>query len=117
MVDVIEMLVPAALHFGQERPSSPGVAGIHICVKVAAQTADYLGLVENALNRNTRKKNRRLIIIIITRFTCSLTEALKQLWVWTPTHGFSVILNDWISSQAKVGHSSLRSLNCMQLKI
>lgn len=58
MVDVIEMLVPAALHFGQEGPSSHGVAGIHICVKVAAQTADDLGLVEKTLHRYTRKKQR-----------------------------------------------------------
>lgn len=58
MVDVILMLVPAALHFGQEWPSSPGVVGIHIRVKAAAQTAYYLGLVENTLNRYTRKKNQ-----------------------------------------------------------
>lgn len=51
MVDVIERLVPAALHFGQERASCHGVAEIHISVKVAAQTADNLGLVENALDR------------------------------------------------------------------
>lgn len=59
MVDVILMLVPAALHFGQERPSSPGVVGIHIRVKAAAQTADYLRLVENTLNRYTRKKSQK----------------------------------------------------------
>lgn len=64
MADVIVMLVPAARHFGQERPSSHGVAGIHICVKVAAQTSDYLGLAEDALNRYTRKKNRKLVNII-----------------------------------------------------
>lgn len=32
------------------------MAGIHICVVVAAQTADYLGLVENVLDRYTRKE-------------------------------------------------------------
>lgn len=51
MVDVIMMLVPAALHFGHERVSCYGLAGIHICVKTAAQTADYLGLVEDTLYR------------------------------------------------------------------
>ena len=59
MVVVIEMLVPAALHFVQERPSSPGVAGIHIRVKVAAQAADDLRLVENTFNRNTGEKKRQ----------------------------------------------------------
>lgn len=93
MVDVIQMLVPAVLHFGQERPCSPGVVGVHIRVKVAAQTADYLGLVENALNRYTTKKHRKRIT---KRLTFTVTLAL---WLWTPTHGFSVILNDWTSSQ------------------
>lgn len=60
MVDVVEMLVPAALHFGQEQPPGSGVAGIHICVKVAGQTAGYLGLVENTLNRCTRSKTREI---------------------------------------------------------
>ncbi len=56
MVDVIKMLVPAALHFGQEGPSGYGVAGIHVCVKVAAQGTADLGLVENALYRSTARK-------------------------------------------------------------
>ena len=55
MVDVMGMLVPAALHFGQEQPSRPGVAGIHICVKIAAHATNYLRLVEEALNRYTRE--------------------------------------------------------------
>lgn len=59
MIVVVQMLVPAAVHFGQERPSSSGVAGVHIRVKVVAQTTDYLGFVENALNRYTRRKEEK----------------------------------------------------------
>lgn len=79
MVDVIEMLVPAALHFGQEGPSSHGMVGIHDCVEVAAQITGYLGLVEDALYRCTGGKNRKFLI---TRLTSSVIQALKQLWLW-----------------------------------
>lgn len=47
MVKVVEMLVPAPLHFGLERTTSFGVTGVHIGAKVAAKN---LGLVENALH-------------------------------------------------------------------
>lgn len=59
MVDLVQILVPAALPFGQQRPAGPGVAGVHIRVKVAAQAADYLGLVEDALNGNAGEKRHR----------------------------------------------------------
>lgn len=75
MVDVMGMLVPAALHFGQEQPSSSGVAGIHVCVKIAAHATNYLRLVEEALNRYTRERRH----IIITRFTSPIPEKLIHM--------------------------------------
>lgn len=78
MVHVVEMLVPAALHFGQEQPSGPGVAGIHICVKVGGQAAAYLGLVEYALNRCTRRKTIKVTISRHLKKQQTKTEQLQH---------------------------------------
>lgn len=52
MVNVVQGLLSAMLHFGHERASRLGrVAESHIGMKVAAQTAANLGLVENSLYR------------------------------------------------------------------
>lgn len=90
MVDFIQILVPAALHFAQERPSSPGVAGVHIRVEVAAQTADYLGLVEDALNGYTGEREQRTGHHKLYLFNSRGIEALRA-----PTHGIPVIPSGW----------------------
>ncbi len=103
MVDVKLMLVPAALHFGQERASSPGVVGVHVRVKVAAQTADYLGLVEDSLHRYTAKKRNSS-----SQHSLRLYQQLR-----THTQDSSGILHDQTSLQAEDGISFLKSPDCI----